>query len=192
MKNKWIVFILCCFVFSIVKAQGSDSFLPTTTFGIKAGTQLGTLKTVLNFQKDTNSRNGFFIGSFLDFNRSEKISILTEVVYSNTKFKVDDRMALLHIPILFKYKLTDFLSVYAGPESQFLLSISKTDIRSDIYKKFILAGDTGIQLQVSPQLKIDARYSLAISRLIDYGYNDYDKFNSLQLGVVYSFDTNNY
>ena len=192
MKNKWLVLTLFCFIFSMVKAQDSNYFLPTTTFGFKAGTHLGTVKTVLNDESDSNSRNGFYIGGFLAFNRSEKVSILTEVVYSSTEFELNDRLGLLHIPVFVKYNVTDFLGVYAGPESQFLLSISNTDTRSSIYKKFILAVDTGIQLKVSPKLLIDARYSLGVSKFIDFSYNDYKKLNAIQLGIVYSFDYTNF
>ena len=76
----------------------------------------------------------------------------------------------------------------AGPETQFLLSIKNTDTRSRIYKKFVLGFDVGVGVRVFDNVYVDAKYSLGVSKFIDYGYRQNYKLNSIQAGISYKFD----
>ena len=87
-----------------------------------------------------------------------------------------------------KYKIADGVAVYAGPELQFLLSISNTDIKDKKYKKFILAADTGVEIEVSDNFILEGRYSLGLSKFIDFGLHTHRKFHFIQIGIAYKFD----
>jgi opacity protein-like surface antigen len=158
-------------------------------FGLKAGANLMGIKDRLSDDSTTQvNKTGFYIGAFMEFRKSVDLSIQAEINYSSTDNKINDNIGLLHIPILIKYKLGDKFEIYGGPESQFLLSISQTDIKREEYKKFILAASLGVGFIISDAITIDARYNLAISYFRDLGYHQNIKLNFLQIGLAYKFD----
>ncbi|MBI9041509.1 porin family protein [Lutibacter sp.] len=157
-------------------------------FGIKAGVNMMGIHSKLDETSSTANKTGFFLGVFMEFIKTVDFSIQPEINYSSTDNLVNDNISLLHIPILLKYKLGNKFEIYGGPESQFLLKVSNTNIKNDNYKKFILAADLGASFLISENLSLDARYNLALSKYIDYGYNSYKKLNFIQIGLAYKFD----
>ncbi|SNR33791.1 outer membrane beta-barrel protein [Lutibacter flavus] len=176
-------FVIFLLNFNQVKSQNLNQF------GLKAGANLMGIKDKLSDGNTTQvNKTGFYIGAFMEFRKSLNLSIQAEINYSSTDNKINDNIGLLHIPLLIKYKLGEKFEIYGGPESQFLLSVSQTDIKGDEYKKFILAADLGVGLIVSDALTLDARYNLAISNYRDLGYRQNIKLNFLQIGLAYKFD----
>lgn len=157
-------------------------------FGVKAGANLMNIKTKLDETSSTNNKTGFYVGVFMEFIRSVDISIQTEINYSSTDNLVNDNIGLLHIPILLKYKLGNKFELIVGPESQFLLSVSNTNIKEGGYKKFILAFDVGLGFVITEALIIEARYNLGLSKYIDYGNRSHKKLNFIQVGLAFKFD----
>jgi len=170
--------------FNSINAQSLNQF------GIKAGVNFVDIRNKLSDDAITHvNKNGFYLGAFMEFRRSVDFSIQPEVYYSANKNKIDENIGLLHIPILLKYKLGDRFEVYAGPESQFLLSVKGVDISKDKnYKKFILTANVGFGFLISDELTIDARYNLAVSNYIDTGNHTNEKLNFIQVGLAYKFD----
>ena len=119
----------------------------------------------------------------------KKIKTFENIIIENFNDKIDENIGLLHIPVLFKYRVGTRFEIYGGPESQFLLSVEGIDINKDKkYKKFILAATAGVGILISDEFTIDARYNLAISNYIDFGYHTNKKLNFIQIGLAYKFD----
>ena len=174
-----LIFILN---FNFGKAQSLNEF------GLKAGINLVDIRNKLSDDAITHiSKKGFYLGVFMEFRRSVNFSIQPEVYYSANNNRIDEKIGLLHIPILLKYKLGNRLEFYGGAESQFLLDVENENINKGNYKKFILSAIAGVGLIISDELTIDARYNLAVSNYIDSGSysNDNTKLNFVQIGMAY-------
>ena len=186
MKNFSLSLLVLIFVLNINTIKGQS----LNQFGIKAGINFVDIRDKLNDDSVVHeNKTGFYFGVSLEFIRSVNFSIQPEVYYSANNNKIDEKIGLLHIPVLLKYKLGDRLELYGGPESQFLLSVRGIDINKDKnYKKFILAATAGVGLLISDELTLDARYNMAISNYIDFGYHANKKLNFIQIGLAYKFD----
>lgn len=186
MKNYSLSILVLIFIlnFNALKAQSLNQF------GVKAGVNLVDIQDKLSDNGTTHeSKTGFYLGTFIEFRRSVNFLIQPEVYYSSNNNKIDEKIGLLHIPVLFKYRLGTKFEIYGGPESQFLLSVKGIDINKDKnYKKFILAATAGVGVLISDEFILDARYNLAISNYIDFGYHTNKKLNFIQIGLAYKFD----
>ncbi len=186
MKNFSLSLLVLFFIlnFNTTKAQSLNQF------GIKAGINFVDIRDKLNDDSVTHvNKTGFYLGVSMEFLQSVNFSIQPEVYYSANNNKIDEKIGLLHIPVLFKYKLGTRFEVYGGPESQFLLSVRGVDINKDKnYKKFILAGTAGVGFLISDEFTLDARYNMAFSNYIDFGYRANKKLNFIQIGLAYKFD----
>ncbi len=186
MKNYSLSILVLIFIlnFNALKAQSLNKF------GVKAGVNSVDIRDKLSDNGVVHiNKTGFYLGVFMEFIRSVNFSIQPEVYYSANNNKVDENVGLLHIPVLLKYKLGNRLELYAGPESQFLLSVEGQDISKDKnYKKFILSASAGVGFLVSDEFSIDARYNMAISNYMDFGYRTNKKLNFIQVGLAYKFD----
>jgi opacity protein-like surface antigen len=180
-----------CLVILLVQtevfSQTEDLFQQKALFGFKAGLNLGKLQTISNDFNSSISKSGFYIGSFIEFVQTEKFSMQPEINYSSTPYQVDDKVGYLHVPFLAKYKIVDNISLYAGPELQFLLSISNTDIKEKRYKKFILGVDVGADIEISENFLLEGRYNLGLSKFDDIGIHTHKKFHFFQIGLAYKF-----
>jgi len=180
-----------CLVILLVQtkvfSQTEDLFQQKALFGFKAGINLGKLQTKSDQSNSSLSKSGFYIGTFMEFVQTEKFSIQPEINYSSTPNEVDDNIGYLHVPFLVKYKIVDNISLYAGPELQFLLSISNTDIKDKKYKKFILGVDFGADIEISENILLEGRYNLGLSKFIDFGIHTHKKFHFFQIGLAYKF-----
>jgi len=179
-----LIFLFSILNFNVIKAQSLNQF------GIKAGVNLVDLRDKLSDNEVTHvSKTGFYLGAFMEFRRSVNFSMQPEVYYSANKNKADENIGLLHIPVLFKYKLGNRFELYGGPESQFLLSVYGEDInKNKNYKKFILSAVAGFGFSVTDEFIIDARYNVAVSNYMDFGYHVNKKLNFMRIGLAYKFD----
>jgi len=185
MKNYSLSLLIFLFItsFNTVEAQSLNQF------GLKAGVNSVDIQDKLSDNGVTHvSKTGFYLGAFMEFRRSVNFSMQPEVYYSSNKNKIDENIGLLHIPILLKYKLGNRFELYGGPESQFLLSVENENINKGDYKKFILSVNAGLGFIISDEFMLDARYNLAISNYIDFGYHSNKKLNFIQIGLAYKFD----
>lgn len=186
MKKDSLSILVLIFIlnFNTGKAQSLNQF------GVKAGFNLVDIQDKLSDNGTSHeNKTGFYVGAFIEFRRSVSFLIQPEIYYSSNNNKIDENVGLLHIPVLFKYRFGTRFEVYGGPESQFLLSVEGIDINKDKkYKKFILAATTGVSILLSDEFIIDARYNLALSNYIDFGYHTSKKLNFIQIGLAYKFD----
>ncbi len=183
---------VCLVVLSIqseILAQDNTVFQPKALFGFRAGANLGKLQTKSDQSNSSLSKSGFYIGITMEFVQAEKFSFQPEINYSSTPNEVDDKVGFLHIPLLAKYKIANNMSLYVGPESQFLLSISNTDIKDNKYKKFILGLVVGADVGISENFFLEARYNLGLSKFMDFGLRTHKKFHFFQIGLAYKLDS---
>lgn len=157
-------------------------------FGVKAGANFATIDKKLDIGSSSRSETGFYVGAFVEFIKTLELSIRPEINYSRTSYTEEDDISFLHIPLLIKYTFLDRLSVYGGPESQFLIDITNTDIKSDRYKKFILSFTAGLEIEVTSNFFIEGRYNYAISKHIEHGVNNNERLHFIHTGLVYKFD----
>lgn len=184
MKNLVFAFVVVVSMLNFNKITAQS----LTHFGVKSGVNVMEIKSKFDESTSSESNTGFYVGVFMEFIKSVNFSIQPEILYSSAKNQVDDHINLLHIPVLLNYKIGNKFTVYVGPESQFLLKVSNTNIKSDMYKKFILAANIGMRFLISENLLLDARYNLAVSKYIDYGYRSNEKLNFIQVGLAYTID----
>ncbi|WP_111707809.1 outer membrane beta-barrel protein [Lutibacter citreus] len=185
MKKQISIFVILVTLLSFKPAKAQS----LNVFGFKAGVHFVDIKDKLSDGAVTHvNKQGFYLGAFMEFRRSVNFSIQPEIYYSGNKNKIDENIALLHIPILLKYKLGNRFEIYGGPESQFLLSVENEIINKGNFKKFILSGSVGVGILITDEISIDARYNLAFSNYIDTGYHQNKKLNFVQVGLSYKFD----
>lgn len=118
------------------------TFAQQIKYGAKAGINVSSLKGDYPDEIDENkSIIGFHIGGFLEYSINEKFSIQPELLFSTQggsseiketyeynngtyyeSFTQTPKISYLNIPLMFKYKVIEKLSVEFGPQIGFALS----------------------------------------------------------------------
>lgn len=105
-----------------------------TRFGVKAGLNIASLPGDYPSYMDNLTKPGFHAGFTTDIKLAGKLSLLGEVLVSTQGGKTDYRpsptesvkqnikLTNLNIPVLFKYKVIEKLSIEAGPQVGFVLN----------------------------------------------------------------------
>jgi opacity protein-like surface antigen len=181
MKKIVLLSVFCLLTFQLQSQS-------LTKFGVKAGANFVSIDQKLDIGSSSRNESGFYIGAFVEFIKTMKLSIRPEVNYSRSTYREEDDISLLHIPLLVKYTFLDRLSVYGGPESQFLIDITNNDIQSDRYKKFILSFTAGLEIEVTSNFFLEGRYNYALSKHIDSGVRNNERLHFIHTGLVYKFD----
>lgn len=103
-------------------------------FGVKAGLNIASLPGDYPSYIDNKSKVGFHAGFTTDIKLTTKLSLLGEVLVSTqggkTEYnpsptesvKQDIQLTNLNIPVLFRYKVIEKLSIEAGPQVGFVLN----------------------------------------------------------------------
>ena len=136
-------------------------------FGVKAGTNMSTLKTDLDGEKYLL---GYHFGGLADIKFNEKFSIQPELLYSLEEAKIDDsfsfedegttfgidykediKLAYLQLPVMLKYQVAKNLSLEAGPQIGYLLS-AKSDYNVKLQFDDEIMTDSGSE-KIKDQIK---------------------------------------
>ena len=155
--------------------------------GLKTGLNVATLNG--DDTDNLDARIGMFFGGFAELCISNDFAIQPELLYSmqgaeytmsegfDGKFKLD----YLNVPIMAKIKVSDELSVEAGPQVGFLLSAKdefesagdsgEDDIKDDI-KGIDFGANVGLVYQFDGGLNLGARYNLGLSNINDFEGSD--------------------
>jgi len=177
---KFKLFMLTSFTIFACKTV----FAQEIKLGAKVGGNYSTLKSDLDGE---DYKLGFHVGGLAEFKFNEKFSIQPELLYSmegaktdgsykfvdegvsyNVNYKEDIELAYLQLPIMFRYKLVDKLSLEVGPQIGYLLS-AKTDYEIKLKAEGETFTETGSE-KIKDQLKS-----------VDYGVN---------FGLGYEFGNN--
>lgn len=181
-------------------------------FGIRAGANLMNMGKLSFAGQDysTDSKVGFQAGIYADLPMGGNFAFMPEINYAQkgAKFKetivgvnneIDRKVSYLDIPVLIGYKATPELTVFAGPQVSFLLAqktIAKSDgnqIGSDDtstkdFSKSIAGGAVGLGYSITPNVNINARYSMDFQKAMKDDLNqDKLKNRGFALSLGYTF-----
>jgi hypothetical protein len=166
--------------------------------GIKGGANINKLSGQSFSDKYTF---GYHIGGFIELGIGNKLYIQPEVLFSQVKqdtssqFRVTYNSILgstqskillnyINIPVLLGYKVSDILTIQAGPQYSILMSKNESLLQNG--KNPFKSGDfsvlAGLQLQAL-KFRIYGRYALGLSNLNDIDKADIWKSQSIQIGI---------
>jgi len=179
---KKIIFISFLFLSLSSFSQSKEC---NCSIGIKAGANFSSITDVAELSNRTGFQVGFFAGvKFNDF-----IGIQADLLYSQQGADFDPEkieLNYINIPVLFKYYFIRGLNIQAGPQFGFLMNDNFEDLYGDIVEaeKFDFTGVVGIGYDLLTRIKIEARYNLGFTEIIDGG----DGKNSVaSFSIGYSF-----
>ena len=111
---------------------------------------------------------GFYLGAGYQFELTETIDLEPALLFSS----VDD-LNSIYVPIMFKYGVTDQMSLLGGPQINYVTDFEDAAFGLDLA--------FGLTYDVSDQFYVEARYGFEIAREID------SKLNTASIGLGYRF-----
>ena len=187
MKNQFLFFCLLLLSANTFAQSEDDDYTSElkTTFGIKAGYNNIQMRIEDQGRDYVQREAGIYVGAFVNFPTSETFSVQPEVIYSSSRYNLNDNIDLIHIPVSLKFELANNFTGFIGPEGQFLLGIG--DVDTELFNTFMFGFYFGANYEVAPNFFIEARPYFALNRLLDNGPGVSRKMNTLQVGLAYQF-----
>jgi hypothetical protein len=193
MKPPLLLLAVLLFTGTAVYAQGIH-------LGIKAGANMNKIDGESFKDRFTY---GYNAGAYLQVPLGKKLSIQPEVLFNQLSTDTSNRFSELYklsgdkisrinlnylsIPVLLNYKLSNFISLQAGPQFGILMSQDKNLLEEgkEAFKKgdFGLVG--GVQLNIVG-VKVFGRYQVGLNNINDIDNKDKWKSQSIQLGVGFN------
>lgn len=190
-----LIFLATFLVVYIASTNAQD-----VRFGVKAG---ANLSDVASDTYDSKQLISFHLGGVMEALFTEKISLQTEILYSEQGFKTEAvnekttyKLSYINVPFMVKYYVAEGFFLEAGPQIGFLNSakiITESDDNSDTedIKEGLRSNDVCLNFGVGYQLKngwnIGARYNWGISNITKDQLNQNLKNRVLQISVGYLF-----
>lgn len=188
------------FIVAFLAVYISNTNAQDVRFGVKAGVNYSD---VASDEFDNEPLTSFHLGGAMEALYSEKISLQTEILYSEQGFKTEDaneqttyKLSYLNVPVMVKYFVTKVLILEAGPQIGFLNTAkiitesegnsSTTDIKEGL-RSNDLCLNVGIGYQLKNGWNIGARYNWGISNIAKDQLNQNLKNRVLQLSIGYLF-----
>lgn len=159
--------------------SSTSSFAQDMTYGVKGGLNFATFGGDAS-DSNTESLVGINIGGFADFPITEKFSIQPELLFSQQgatqrsvipffgiEVNIEVNLTYLNLPIMAKYKLTDEISVLAGPQIGLLMAaeVQGEDIIEN-YNKLDFGLNIGGVYELPIGVFFEARYNLGFAELV--------------------------
>lgn len=176
--------------------------------GIKAGANLmmGGKLDILGKEYTSKYVPGFQAGVYLDLPLSSNLSFSPEVLYSQKGAKFEDaglnaeiktKIGYIDVPVLLTINASPEFNFVLGPQASFLLNqettttavgVTTSTTNKDDYRKSIAAGVIGMGYKFSPNLNMNARYSMDFQSVTKENTNqDKARFSGFALSLGYSF-----
>jgi len=132
-------------------------------FGVYTG---GVVSSISDY--DGKAKIGFIGGLYWEFRISEKISLMSNLLYSqrgeNGKGDLSDvKLGYFNMPLTIKYNLSDKLGISTGINSDLLLSADGDGVKKDDFKKSDWAIPIGISYNISQDLQLGAIYNIGLT-----------------------------
>lgn len=154
-----------------------------TKYGVRAGYNISNLDFKDISVDGNDHRNGFMIGFFGEFGLSKGVSVMPELQFSSEGAHPEDlQLDYLQVPVFFKFRISEKISIGAGPQAG--VKVHKT---LDGIKNFAYSAVGGIEVKISHTLFADARYTYGLSNIFDDNVIVEAKNTNIQLGVGYKF-----
>lgn len=179
--------------------------------GIKTGANLmmGGKFDVLGTDYTSNYVPGFQAGVYLDFPLSSKLSFSPEVLYSQkgskfegtvsgTNGEIKTKLGYIDVPVLLTINATPEFNFVIGPQASFLINHetktyvngaeTASNTKKDDLRKSIAAGVIGMGYKFSPNLNLNARYSMDFQSVANNNINqDKARLSGFALSLGFSF-----
>ena len=185
----------------IVMVFAFCSFAQGISGGVKAGMNLANQNySGDGVSLDTKVKPGLHAGVFFLILFNEKFGIQPEVLFSmqgaKWDFGGDDakfKFNYINVPVLFRYNITELISVHAGPQIGILASAKiededgdEEDIKDD-FKGTDFGGAFGAEVDLPNGLGFGARYVVGLSNIVEDqpDFDEEGKNNTIQLYVKY-------
>ena len=191
MKTKLLSLVLATMIISATHAQSFH-------LGIKGGADINKI-TGQSFS-DEFSFN-YHLGAFAQIGLGKKFFVQPELVFNQFKQDTssnfsdiyknvlssthsDVKLNYLSIPILLGYKVSNIMSIEAGPQFAILKekNVSLLENGKDAFKKGDFSMLAGVQFKLS-SFRIYGRYAIGLTNLNDIDNKDKWKSQSFQVGV---------
>lgn len=188
MKKTILFAVLLSFVVGNLNAQDDNNTTNQPNFGMKGGYTSITLRVSADGNSASDDVSGFYIGTFAEFNLSDKLDFQPELTYASYS-EDGESTGVIFLPLLAKYKANEQFSLLAGPQLDYL--VNEED--SEGLNRIGLGIAIGAAYDITEQVFIDARYSFGLSNRLDGdlpGLEEFDiktKFNYFQIGLGYRF-----
>lgn len=163
-------------------------------FGLKAGLNVSNAEyNVTNASPE--GRVGFYAGTFVDFELSEKFHVQPELLYSSEGIK-DGSLDFLHLPVTVKWYFFEGISFHAGPQIGMVIDAEGGTAGLNDYS---LSGVGGLGYEApGGGFMITARFTHGITSIIDpdFAFDSGMGYNisgikawtrALQFGLGYKF-----
>lgn len=135
----------------------------------KTGVRIGYNISNLDFDPEVpggienRHRNGFAIGFFGEYSLSNSIAIAPEIQFSAEGAQEEAlRIDYIQLPVFFKYKISDLLSIGLGPQASL-----KAHSFEDGLQNISFSGLAGLEYMISDNFFIDARYAYGLTNIFD-------------------------
>ena len=166
-------------LFLLVFVSADISFSQTRPI-LTAGLNHGTLNFPLGYATiaDNGYRTGFYVGVNTDVELSHKTFLLFGLMYVQKGAKGEPGKAFhkelimhyLNMPVLFNYRATKWINLYAGPEIGVLfdadINTTTGTVDADRYfQTFDLGLAAGFSVDLNKDLYVEARYIEGLTRL---------------------------
>lgn len=160
--------------------------------GLTANKTLETIKgsSIVNGGTTTQSpaynyAPNYFVGLNTAFELNQKNSIKAELLYFRRSSKLKDSnlpaysLQNISLPVLYAYRLSDKLSMEAGPQGDYLFNKS-----IGVQKRLNFSGNIGILFKPMPAIGIGVRYNHSLLTQVAKQYqSNYKLLNST--GIIY-------
>lgn len=135
-------------------------------FGIKTGFNISN--AVYNISNASpEGRIGFYVGTLVDFQLSEKFHVQPELLYSSEGIK-DGSVDFLNLPVIIKWYFFDGIHLHAGPQVGMVIDAEGGTAGLNDYS---LSGVGGLGYEVpNSGFMITARFTHGITSMIDQDF----------------------
>lgn len=153
---KKLVVAVIITVFSVTNMISQED-----SFGVSVGYSSMILKAKViyagDFESDSESAAGFYIGFFKEFDINEKFTIRPEFQYA-MYIAENENSSMLFVPVMFQYEVAEYFSLMAGPKFDYIL-----DDDTDELNQLGLGISFGAEVDLLPKLFLNLKYSFGIS-----------------------------
>jgi len=184
MKNRYLLMLVCSFVFTSISAQDFN-------FGVKGGINIASISGTYIGVSGLGSKVSFHLGGVAEIPISDKFGAQVELLYSSqgTQWSFIGsnslRLDYVNLPVLAKYNIVKGLSAEAGPLVGFLVA---TNAEKEDYNSIDVAIAVGASYKLSNKIFFSLRYNRGLTNI---NKNEVVALNNqnnvLQLSAGYTF-----
>lgn len=176
MKIKFCLFAFVFCFFSNVHSQ--NFFIQESAFGVEAGYIKGEFTEEFPNDLKVRSTQGSYAGINSQFYIEDKSFIKVDVILSFVQ-----ESFWLHLPVLYKYYITNQISLIAGPQLSVIVG-QKTP-----YDSFGIDFGAGAAFDITDNIYLQAKYNFEVtnSRLQKAAIDTGSRYNTIFAGIGYRF-----